>query len=76
MKEIKILCVYDGYITKDIMSGMKELEKFGAHITMINDDQIKNVGDVTNRMLLLEQKGIAEAPTCRTLLENCSDKEI
>ena len=56
MKEIKILCVYDGYITKDIMSGMKELEKFGAHITMINDDQIKNVGDVTNRMLLLEQK--------------------
>ena len=58
------------------MSGMKELEKFGAHITMINDDQIKNVGDVTNRMLLLEQKGIAEAPTCRALLENCSDKEI
>lgn len=76
MKEIRILCVYDGYITEEVMSKMKELEEFGAHITMVSDDEMKDVGDVTNRMLLLEQKGLEAAPTYKTLLENCPDKEI
>lgn len=76
MNNIKILCVYDGGITKELMEGMKELENYGAEVSFVEDKDMYAMGPITDRMLLIEQKGIDAAPTCKEFLEACKDKDI
>lgn len=75
-KKVKILCVYDSYITEELMSQMKELEEYGAEVTMVRDNDMQNMGNITDRMLLLEQNGVDAAPTCEEMLEKCKDQDI
>lgn len=76
MSKVKILCVYDSYITEELMSQMKELEEYGAEVRMVRDEDMQNMGNITDRMLLLEQNGVDAAPTCEEMLEECADKDI
>lgn len=76
MSKTKILCVYDGGITKELMEQMKNLEEYGAEVSFIEDKDMYAMGPITDRMLLIEQKGIDAAPICPALLENCKDKDI
>ena len=76
MDKIKILCVADGGITKDLMQRMHELEEYGAEVTIVEDNDMYAMGPITDRMLLLEHNGVDAAPTCQALLENCMDKDI
>lgn len=76
MSKTKILCVYDGGITKDLMEQMKELEEYGAEVTFVEDPDMYAMGPITDRMLLIEQKGVDAAPDCQNLLDACEDKDI
>lgn len=76
MDKIKILCVYDGGITRELMEGMKELENYGAEVSFAEDKDMYAMGPITDRMLLIEQKGVDAAPTCKEFLEACKDKDI
>lgn len=76
MEKTKILCVADGGITVQMMEELRALEKFGAEITIVEDKDMYAMGPITDRMTLIEHKGIDAAPTCETLLENCADKDI
>lgn len=76
MGKTKILCVYDGGITKDLMNQMKELEAYGAEVSFVEDKQMYAMGPITDRMLLIEQNGVDAAPTCQELLDACEDQDI
>ncbi len=76
MERIKILCVYDGGITKDLMEQMKELENYGAEVTLVEDKDMYAMEPITDRMLLIEQQGVDAAPDCQALLDACADKDI
>ena len=76
MEKTKILCVADGGITVQMMEELRALEKFGAEITIVEDKDMYAMGPITDRMTLIEHKGIDAAPTCEALLENCADKDI
>lgn len=76
MPKIKILCVCDGGITRELMGKMTELEAYGAEVSFIEDKEMNGMGPITDRMLLIEQKGIEAAPTCPELLAACADKDI
>lgn len=76
MKKAKILLVSDGGVTKDLMKKMYELEPYGAEITLVEDTDMPSMGYITDRMGLLEREGINAAPSCKSMLENCADKEI
>lgn len=76
MENKKVLCVYDGGITEDLMSQMKELEDLGAEVTMIEDKDMYAMGPITDRMLLIEQNGVDAAPTCPEFLDACKDQNI
>lgn len=76
MKKTKILLVADGGVSKSLMQKMYELEPYGAEITLVEDQDMSSMGRITDRMGLLEREGIDAAPSCRALLENCSDQEI
>lgn len=76
MARVKILCVYDGGITRELMEQMKGLEEYGAEVSFAEDKEMYAMGPITDRMLLIEQKGIDAAPTCQALLEQCRDKDI
>lgn len=73
---MKIVCVYDGGITKDIMSKMLDLEKYGAEVKLIEDKQMTSMAEITDRMLLIEQKGIDAAPINEELLKEAEDADI
>ena len=53
MSKTKILCVYDGGITKDLMEQMKELEQYGAEVSFVEDKEMYAMGPITDRMLLI-----------------------
>ncbi|WP_196594502.1 2-hydroxyacid dehydrogenase [Pectinatus sottacetonis] len=76
MSKTKILCVADGGITRELMEKMRELEKYNAEVTIIEDKEMYAMGPITDRMLLIEHNGIDAAPTCPELLKNCADKDI
>lgn len=76
MKKTKILLVSDGGVTKELMKKMDELEPYGAEITLVEDTDMPSMGYITDRMGLLEREGINAAPSCKSILENCADKEI
>lgn len=76
MSKTKILCVYDGGITKDLMEQMKELEQYGAEVSFVEDKEMYAMGPITDRMLLIEQNGVDAAPTCKEFLDACEDKDI
>lgn len=76
MEKTKILCVADGGITVQMMEELRALEKFGAEITIVEDKDMYAMGPITDRMTLIEHRGIDAAPTCEALLENCADKDI
>lgn len=76
MNNIKILCVYDGGITRELMEEFKELENYGAEVSFVEDKDMYAMGPITDRMLLIEQKGVDAAPTCKEFLEACKDKDI
>ena len=69
MSKTKILCVYDGGITKDLMEQMKELEQYGAEVSFVEDKEMYAMGPITDRMLLIEQNGVDAAPTCKEFLD-------
>lgn len=72
----KILCVADGGITPEMMSDMKALESLDAEVQIVVDSDMKTIGDITDRMGLLERSGIDAAPSCDALLEHCADADI
>lgn len=76
MAKVKILCVYDGGITRDLMERMKELERYNAEVSFVEDREMNAMGPITDRMLLIEQHGVDAAPTCPEFLEACKDKDI
>ena len=76
MDKTKILCVYDGGITKELMEQMKELEAYGAEVSFVEDTDMYAMGPITDRMLLIEQHGVDAAPDCQALLDACADKDI
>lgn len=76
MSKTKILCVYDGGITKELMEQMKDLEQYGAEVTLVEDTDMYAMGPITDRMLLIEQNGVDAAPDCQNLLDACEDKDI
>ena len=76
MKKTKILLVSDGGVTKELMRKMYELEPYGAEITLVEDTDMPSMGDITDRMGLLERKGIDAAPSCQAILDHCADQEI
>ncbi|AME04217.1 2-hydroxyacid dehydrogenase [Selenomonas sp. oral taxon 136] len=76
MKKTKILCVADGGITVEMMEELRALEAYGAELTIVEDRDMYAMGPITDRMTLIEHKGIDAAPTCDALLENCADKDI
>lgn len=76
MSKTKILCVYDGGITRELMEQMKGLEEYGAEVSLVEDKDMYAMGPITDRMLLIEQKGVDAAPICPALLKNCKDKDI
>jgi D-3-phosphoglycerate dehydrogenase len=76
LSKTKILLVADGGVTKEIMQKMYELENYGAEITLVEDTDMYAMGPITDRMGLIEKSGIDAAPTCKSLLENCKDKDI
>lgn len=73
---MKIVCVYDGGITKEIMSKMVDLKKYGAEVKLIEDKQMPSMAEITDRMLLIEQNGIDAAPTNEDLLRECVDADV
>lgn len=76
MDKTKILCVADGGITVEMMEEFRRLERYGAEVTIVEDTDMYAMGPITDRMTLIEQKGIDAAPTCAALLEHCADKDI
>ena len=67
MAKKKILCVYDGGITKQMMETLRPLEKLGAEIDMIEDNQCIELETITTRMHLIEYNGVDAAPTLPAL---------
>ena len=76
MAKTKILCVYDGGITKEIMSALCDLEKYDAEVVMVEDTDMVSMAEITDRMGLLEKGGIDAAPDCQNLLDACEDADI
>ena len=76
MAKTKILCVYDGGITKEIMSAMYGLEKYDAEVVMVEDTDMVSMAEITDRMGLLEKGGIDAAPDCQNLLDACEDADV
>lgn len=76
MAKTKILCVYDGGITKEIMSAMYGLEKYDAQVVLVEDTDMVSMAEITDRMGLLEKGGIDAAPDCPNLLAACEDADI
>jgi D-3-phosphoglycerate dehydrogenase / 2-oxoglutarate reductase len=76
MEKVKILCVADGGVTRQLMEQMYELRQYNAEVTIVEDAAMYAMGPITDRMLLLEQEGVDAAPVCPQLLENCADKDI
>lgn len=72
----KILCVADGGITPDMMNDMMALEDHGAEVTIVEDTDMSSIGEITDRMGLLERSGIDAAPSCQALLDNCAEAEV
>lgn len=74
---INVLCLCDANEPYSVMKKMKILEKFGANVKFIDDEQLSgNIEAITNRMHLLETDGINAAPTSRNLLDNIEDADI
>lgn len=71
----KILCVYDGGITKELMSQMRELENYGAEVHFAEDTDMYAMGPITDRMLLIEQGGVDAAPDCQNLIDAISKED-
>lgn len=76
MEKVKILCVADGGVTRQLMEQMYALRQYNAEVTIVEDADMYAMGPITDRMLLLEQEGVDAAPVCPQLLENCADKDI
>ena len=76
MAKTKILCVYDGGITKEIMSAMYGMEKYDAEVVMVEDTDMVSMAEITDRMGLLEKGGIDAAPDCQNLLDACEDADV
>lgn len=72
----KILCVADGAVTVEMMADLKQLEQYGAEVTIVEDTEMSSIGKITDRMGVLERSGIDAAPTCPALLENVADADI
>lgn len=72
----KILCVADGAVTVDMMQDFKQLEQYGAEVTIVEDTEMSSIGKITDRMGVLERSGIDAAPTCQVLLDNVHDADI
>lgn len=75
-KKQNIVCVYDGGITKELMQEMKNLEEYGAKVTLVEDTDMYAMGPITDRMLLIEQKGVDAAPNCDNLLKACKETDV
>lgn len=76
MDKVKILCVADGGITKELMEQMRELEQYGAEVKIVEDKDMYAMGPITDRMTLIEHNGVDAAPTCQALLDHCADADI
>jgi D-3-phosphoglycerate dehydrogenase len=76
MSKKKLLCVYDGGITKQMMELLRDLEKYGVEIDMIEDDQCIELETITTRMHLIEYHGVNAAPTLPALKKAIEDVNI
>lgn len=73
----KMLCIYDVNIPLEIMKEMDILKEKGISIQYELDETLADdISQITERMHLLEQKGVGAAPICKSLIENCEGKEI
>jgi len=73
----KVLCLCDSNEPYQVMKNMKALEKYGAEVVFIEDEQLSgNIEDITNRMHLLETEGLNSSPTSKNLLDNIEDADI
>ena len=68
----KILCVADGTVTRKMMEDMRALEQLGAEVTIVEDTDMATIADVTDRMGLIERKGIdAASPAASSGASRC-----
>ena len=73
---MKIVCVCDIAIPKEIMAPMKKLEKNGTEVVIYEDDMIKTVEQITTIMLKAEKEGAEACPHNAGLAEMTADADI
>lgn len=73
----KIVAVADGGTTPERMQLLKCLEKFdGVQVKIIEDPENPSMAEITDRLGLIEQKGIQAAPALEQLVDEAKDAEV
>lgn len=73
---MKILCCCDMAINLEVMKLMKELEKYGAEVILLDDDMMQTPKAITEVMLKTEQEGADSCPANPKLIEAIKDVDI
>lgn len=73
---MKIVCVCDMAITPAVMSTMKNLEKFGAEVVILEDSQMQSPKAITGVMIKVEQEGAEASPANPAVIEACRDADV
>jgi D-3-phosphoglycerate dehydrogenase len=73
---MKIVCACDLAINPNVMSTMKDLEKFGAEVVLFEDSQMQTPKAITEVMIQTEQHGADSSPANPELIELCRDADV
>jgi len=76
MEKMKLVCLGDAAITMDLMEPMKELEKYGVDVVLMEDEGIQTVQAFTEIMLKVEREGADACPANRKFCEAAKDADI
>ena len=73
---MKIVAVCDRAVPAELMEGMKELEKYGAEVALIEDESLYENEAITELMIQYEKKGADACQANPKLVEAAKDADI
>lgn len=73
---MKMLCLCDLAIPKEVMKGMKKLEEFGIEVVYLDDAHRQTPEDITSELLLMETQGADAGKTNPEIVEAAKDADI
>lgn len=73
---MKIVCICDIAIPKEVMAPMKGLEKYGAEVVIFEDEMIGTVEQITTIMLKAEKEGAEACPFNPELAKLAEDADM